>query len=156
MKDRSEDLEPEVASAIVDELSNQARECLNKIAEIDWKLTQHNFFVNAGGAAAILAYLGTSPAPTYAVWPLALFVGGIIASGIEIRALLGIFSALHSDALRRRAGFVGNELAVEDSVPKHDVTGCWKHINHWSGVISQVSFVLGSIVGIGLFLWKSP
>lgn len=156
MDEHRRDLDPNVAAAIVEELSAQARQCFDKIIETDWRLTQHNFLVNAGGAGAVLAYLGSTPTPKFAIWSLLLFLFGVIASGIEIRALLSVYSALHKDALRRRAGFVGNELRVKESVPARDVSGCASHVNHLSGVVSQVSFVLGAAVGLWLFFTAVP
>lgn len=156
MDEYHRDFDPGIAAAIVEELSAQARQCFDKVIEADWRLTQHNFLVNAGGAAAVLAYLGSTPTPRFAIWPLLLFLIGVIASGIEIRALLSIYSALYKDALRRRAGFVGNELRVKESVPASDVSGCASHINHWSGVVSQLSFVLGVAVGLWLFFAAAP
>jgi hypothetical protein len=150
------DLDPEVAAAIANELSAQTRQCFDKVIETDWRLTQHNFLMNAGGAAAVLAYLGSTPTPRFAIWPLLLFLIGVVASGIEIRALLSVYDALHKDALRRRAGFTSNELRVKESVPTAGVTGCASHINHWSGVVSQVSFVLGVAVGTWMFFTAVP
>lgn len=151
MDEYRKDLDPEVAAAIGEELSAQARQCFDKVIETDWRLTQHNFLANAGGAAAVLAYLGTTPTPKFAVWPLILFLIGIIASGVEIRALLSVYSALHKDALRRRARFMSNELRVKESVPAPGIAGWASCINHWSGVVAQVSFILGMAVGLWQF-----
>jgi hypothetical protein len=145
------DLPPETAAAIVDEISTQARQTFDKVVETDWRLTHHNFLVNAGGAVAVLAYLGSSPTPLFAVWPLCCFLVGVAASGIEIRALLRVFSLLHLDALRRRAGFVDNKLRVNELSPAN-VGGLASPINHWCGWLAQISFVLGVVSGITLFV----
>lgn len=153
MKDQLSD---DLAAAIGDELAAQCRQCFDKVVETDWRLTQHNFLMNAGGVAALLAYIGSNPNATFAIWPLICFLVGIIASGVEIRALLKTYSALHSDALRRREGFMMNRLSVADSVPKEGVAGKAAVINHWSGVISQTAFVLGVVWGVVMYLYAAP
>jgi hypothetical protein len=148
MEEYRSELEAEVASAIADELSAQTRQTFDKIVETDWRLTQHNFLVNAGGAAAVLAYWGTNTAHNFALYPLLFFVVGVIASGIEIRTLRVVYSNLHNDALRRRKGFMTNKLKVKESVPPPDVGGIASKIKHWSSIVSQVSFVLGFISAV--------
>ena len=150
------DAPPDLAASIVDELSSQTRQTFDKVVETDWRLTQQNFLVNAGGAAAVLAYLGSDPTPTFAIWPLICFVIGVAASGIEIRTLLRIFSSLHKDALRRRAGFVDNKISVKDLGPPTNVGGSASPINHWCGWIAQIAFVVGVVVGITLFVVNAP
>lgn len=156
MDEHYKDLPPDLAVSIVDELSSQTRQTFDNVVETDWRLTQHNFLVNAGGAAAVLAYLGSDPTPIFAIWPLVCFVVGIAASGIEIRTLLLIFSSLHRDALRRRAGFVENKILVKDLGPPANVGGCATPINHWCGWLAQIAFVAGVVVGITLFVVNAP
>ena len=67
-------------------------ELQNKIIETGWRLTQHNFITNAGGAVAILGFLGTESAGSWAIIPLLIFALGIISSTVEIRALLATYS----------------------------------------------------------------
>lgn len=156
MEEHHKDLPPDLAASIVDELSSQARQTFDKVVETDWRLTQHNFLVNAGGAAAVLAYLGSDPTPTFAIWSLACFVVGVVASGIEVRALVLIFASLHKDALRRRAGFVENKLLAKDLGPPENVGGCATPIHNWSGWLAQIAFVAGVVVGITLFVANAP
>jgi len=156
MDEYYKDLPPDLAASIDDELAVQTRQAFDKVLETDWRLTQHNFLVNAGGAAAVLAYLGTVPTPTFAIWPLVCFVIGIASSSIEIRTLLLIFSSLHKDALRRRAGFVENKIPAKDLGPPTDVGGCAMPINHWCGWVAQIAFVAGVTSGISLFVLNAP
>ena len=156
MDERREQLTPDTADAIAQELSEQCRETFQKVVETDWRLTQHNFLVNAGGSAAVLAFLGSGARPTYAGWALVLFLVGVVASGIEVRALVDVYAALHNDAIRRRSGFMSNELAVRDSVPKPGLAGKAATINHWSGVVSQFAFILGVIVGLWGYFFHTP
>ncbi len=146
------DMEEETANAVAGELHSQTKQTFEKIVETDWRLTQHNFLVNAGGAGAVLAYLGTSSSSKFAVWSLLCFLVGVIASGAEIRALLAIYSGLHKDASNRLNGFMSNQLSVEEAVPKQGVVKLPGKINHWTGWAAQISFVLGVIVGLVLFL----
>ena len=150
------DMEEETANAIAGELHSQTKQTFEKIVETDWRLTQHNALVNAGGSAAVLAYLGTSSSSKVAVWSLACFLVGVVASGAEIRALLAIYSGLHKDALNRLNGFMKNELPAENAVPKPDVVKVPVKINYWAGRVAQISFVLGVVVGLFLFFSHAP
>lgn len=156
MATKRKDMEQETAIAISNELHSQTKQTFDKIVESDWRLTQHNFLVNAGGSAAVLAYLGTSTSSKFAVWSLLFFLVGVIASGIEIRALLAVYNGLHNDALNRLNGFMKNDLPIERTVPIADITKIPSRINHWSGWVSQISFILGVVVGVILFLWCTP
>lgn len=155
MDEKFSELDPEVGQPILTTLSNQERESLDKIVETDKWLTQHNFLVNAGGAAATLGYLGTNPSSTYAILPLLIFVVGIVASGIEIRGLLSIYSHLHKDALRRKRGFVSDEISVKEAASVEKVPKWSVRANHWSGLTSQISFVLGSVLGIAGYVYNA-
>jgi len=146
------DMEEETAIAIANELRSQTKQTFDKIVETDWRLTQHNFLVNAGGSAAALAYLGTSAGSKFAVWSLLCFLVGVIASGVEIRALLAVYNGLHNDALNRLSGFMNNQLPLEKAVPIAKITKIPSRVNHWSGWVAQISFVLGVVTGLKLFL----
>jgi hypothetical protein len=150
------DMEEETVNAIANELHSQTKQTFDKVVETDWRLTQHNLLVNAGGSAAVLAYLGTSASSKFAVWSLLCFLVGVIASGVEIRALLAIYSELHNDALNRLSGFMKNELPVEKAIPSTTITKVPSRVNHWSGWVAQTSFVLGVGVGLFLFLCYTP
>lgn len=152
MDEKFSELEPEVGQPILTTLSDQVRESFDKIVETDKWLTQHNFLVNAGGAAATLGYLGTSPSSSFAVFPLLIFLVGIIASGIEIRGLLSIYSHLHKDAIRRRGGFVSDEITVREAASVEKIPKWSVRANSWSGIVSQISFVVGSVLGISSFV----
>ena len=138
------------AAAISDTLSEQARHAFDKVVETDKWMTQHNFLANTGGAIAVMGYLGTSHTPYFAIFPLVMFLVGIVASGIEIRALLKIYGRLHKDALRRREGFVSEKLSVGEAATV-EVEGFWTKVNDWCGITSQVTFVLGAITGVAGF-----
>jgi hypothetical protein len=104
----------------------------------------------------VLAYLGSDPTPTFAIWSLVCFAIGVASSGIEIRSLLLIYSALYKDALRRRAGFVGNTIPATELGPPTNVGGCTALIRHWCGWVAQLSFAGGVVVGIALFVVNAP
>ena len=150
------DMDEETANAVAGELHSQTKQTFEKIVETDWRLTQHNFLVNAGGSAAVLAYLGTSSSSKFAIWSLVCFLVGIIASGVEIRALLAIYSGLRKDAGDRLNGFMNNKIAAESAVPDRNVAKVPSQINHWAGWVSQISFVLGVVVGLFLFFCYAP
>jgi hypothetical protein len=140
--------QPEVAVAVTDELRAQARESLNKMAETDKWLTQSNLLVNAGGAAAVLGYLGTNPAACFAVVVLGIFLLGMIASGIEIRGLLDGYKHLHKDAIRRLRGFLSEELTARDVANPQNIGKRATRMNMLGGIFSQIAFAVGAIVGI--------
>ena len=151
MSDYRKDLDEDLVKALDVELHAQTKQNFDKLVEIDRWLTQHNFLINAGGATAILAYLGSSSNSKFAIWSLLLFVVGVIASGVEIRALLRVYDSLHKDALRRLNGFMHNTLSTDEITPEEGLAPIASKINHWSGVVAQGSFVLGVSVGLALY-----
>jgi len=155
MDEKYSDLTPEIAVAIADTLSSQEQESFSKVVETDKWLSQHNFLVNAGGAIAVLGYMGTASSTVIAAVPLSIFILGIIASGIEIRSLLTFYSLLHSDAIRRRGGFVTEELSVKEAAMVSGTQGSHNITNHWCGIFAQWAFVLGSLFGIVGLLCKA-
>jgi cytochrome c biogenesis protein CcdA len=151
MKEKYSGLDPATAAAISDTLSAQALHAFDKVVETDKWLTQSNFLVNTGGAIAVMSYLGTSHTSHFAIFPLVIFLVGIVASGIEIRALLKVYGFLHQDALRRREGFVTEKLSVGEAATVREIPGIWRKLNGWCGVASQVAFVLGATAGVAGF-----
>jgi hypothetical protein len=83
-------------------------------------------------------------------------VAGVIASGIEIRALLRVYETLHKDALQRLNGFMYNKLSTEEIVPREGIAPIASKVNHLSDIVSQASFVLGVTVGIALYFCNVP
>jgi hypothetical protein len=151
MPNYRKDLDEDLVKALDAELHAQTKQTFDKVVETDWRFTQHNFLINAGGAVAVLAYIGSSSDSKFAIWSLLLFVVGVIASGVEIRALLREYGSLHKDALRRLSGFMHNTLSIDEITPKDGIAPLATKVNHWSGVVAQGSFVLG--VGVGLVLY---
>ena len=133
-------------------LEGQIETSFKAVVETDKWLTQHNFLVNAGGAGAILGYLSSTPTPTYAIAPLIIFLVGVIASGIEIRYSLKTHYELHKDAMRRRGGFVSDELSVAQAADVQAPLEFTKNVNHYSGIVAQASFLIGCIAGIWGFI----
>lgn len=156
MPDYRKDLDEYFVKALNAELHAQTKQTFDKVVETDWRLTQHNFLMNAGGAAAVLAYLGSSSDSKFTIWSLLIFVIGVIASGVEIRALLRVYGSLHKDALRRLNGFMDNTLSTEKITPKEGIVPIYSRVNHLSGIVSQGSFVLGVAVGLVLYFCNAP
>ena len=150
------DMQDETANTIAGELHSETKEIFSKVVETDWRFTQHNFLVNAGGAVAVLAYLGTSSSSKFAIWPLLCFLVGVVASGIEIRMLLASYRILYIDALNRLNGFMKSELPAEQTAPSASVARVQGTINKISGWIAQVSFLLGVAVGLFLYFCNAP
>lgn len=152
INDKIVELDKETAENLCSILEGQVDTSFKAVVETDKWLTQHNFLINAGGAGAILGYLSSTPTPTFAIFPLVLFLIGIAASGIEIRYLLKMHHELHSDAMRRRGGFVSNELSVAQAADVQAPSNMTKFFNKYSGLVAQASFLLGCVVGIIGFL----
>lgn len=153
MNERYSQLPAEKAERLLELLGTQSRESYEAVAELDKRLTNTNLLTNGGGAIATLAFLGENPDIWAMKLALCLFTVGVIATGIEIRALMKYWGALCTDANRRRLGFADETLTVKEvgSVPKN-VGEPHKFINHWTGVASQSLFVLGFLVGASGFL----
>lgn len=142
------DLDEETAEQLSSVLESQSRTSFEAIVATDKWLTQQNFLVNAGGSAAVLSYLASGQASTLAVFPLTLFLLGVVASGIEIRYLLKLHSELHEDALRRRSGFVSNKLSVAEAADVKAPKPTTSNIHKYSGIISQSAFIVGCVIGV--------
>jgi hypothetical protein len=125
------------------------------IIRLDEKLTQYSFLTNSGGAIAVLGFMGSGKASPSAVFPLAIFLVGIICSGIEYRSLLKYFYALYKDADKRKQRYDNGCDNVKKLVPPKDLGGLSDKINHWAGIVAQIAFVLGAIVGVSGFLCGS-
>lgn len=130
------------------EFERQEQQALAMVSSLDEKLTQYSFLANSGGAIAVLGFIGTNQANSMALWPLSLFVLGVICSGIEYRSLLIFFSALHTDALNRRKKYNAGVTNINELVPPKNVGGIHTKINHWAGIAAQVCFALGSLIGV--------
>jgi len=153
MDKKYSDLVPEQAVAVAKELSAQARESLDKVVETAKWLTQSNLLINAGGATAVLGYLGTNPMAYFSVVALGIFLLGMVASGIEIRGMLAGYAELHEDAIRRLQGFLSEELTARQTAKPHEPGKFAARMNRWGGIFSQIAFFVGAIVGIvGYFL----
>jgi hypothetical protein len=155
MDDFKNQLPPEFAQKLDDLLSAQCKDAFDRVVDTDWKLTQHNFLTNAGGAAATLAYLGTKPTPTFAAYPLCIFLIGVMLSVIEIRALLVFYGALFVDASKRRKSFWSNALRASEAVPVPNLAPTARRVNHMAGVLSQAAFIVGALIGIVLYVYRA-
>lgn len=91
MNERASELSPNLRQKIDDALVKERDRAFEEIFKLDSNLTNNNFLVNTGGAAATLAFMGAKTGAAEAVWPLMFFTIGLIATGFEIRALLYYF-----------------------------------------------------------------
>lgn len=147
MQEKYDELNPERAQRIADTLKGQQREGFEAVSEYDKRITTHNFVTNGGGAVACLTYLGTGTDSTHIEVALVIFTIGVIAVGIELRAMLTIWSALTSDAGRRHRGFLTNLLTVADASKSAPNNQCARYTNHVAGWVSQLMFIVGVVVG---------
>lgn len=148
MDEKYSELEPARAARLAEVLNGQSREAIDAIHELDRRLTQTNFLTNGGAAAATLALLAGNIEPQVVYVPLAFFVTGLVATGLEIRYLMKYWAVLFKDATRRHRGFMADELTVKEAGTTNDSEGkLYQAINHWAGVVAQSTFVLGALVG---------
>ncbi|MGH8614073.1 MAG: hypothetical protein ACREYF_19110 [Gammaproteobacteria bacterium] len=138
-------------------IATQRDRAFQQIQTFDERLTKINFFTNGGAAVATVALLGIEKIELFLVMvPLAFFVLGVIATVIELRALLSYWGYLLKDAIRRHQGFLDNQLSVKECLVEPSI-GSWpKKLNHWAGVIAQLAFVAGVVSGIVGFVCAAP
>jgi len=155
MNEKASELDPDLRQKIDEALMKERDRAFDEIFKLDSNLTNNNFLVNAGGAVATLAFMGAkTDAAAAAVWPLLFFTVGLIATGLEIRALLYYFSERHNDAVTRGQGFASNKLTVRECLPTIETGKFYSRMNHWCGWVSQGCFVVGSVLGLlGLFMY---
>src|SRR5690242_14543309 len=95
---RSSQIKAEDRHRVSEILDGQNRRMLELILESDSLLTRYIFLTNAGGAVAMLTFIGTKQASSSYEWlPLVCFVLGVIASGVEVRALAIVRGGLQRD-----------------------------------------------------------
>jgi hypothetical protein len=136
---------------VVDELTEQVNRCFEEFLAASYKLSQHNFLVNAGGATAVLAYIGSTSDATFAILPLVCFLVGIIACGVELRSLSTFFNVLRQDAIRRRVGFARGEIDLPNAAPPPDLgQPTWVH--RVSAFIARWAFPAGVALGMIFYL----
>jgi hypothetical protein len=145
--EKASELDSERRESIESMLVDQRDHSFGKFIETHAKSTQYNFLVNGGSAIATLAFMGSEKGTYLAMWPLMCFVIGLVATGVQIRALLIFFGILHRDALKRSQGFVNDELTLQEIKPPQDL-GKWAgRIENWSSWIAQGAFVVGVLLG---------
>ncbi len=152
MSEKFDELEQERAISLAETLRGQGREGAAAVAELDKRLTNTNFLTNGGGAVAMLTFMGSGAAVPLAEVALVLFTFGVVATGIELRALLKYWAELTKDANRRHRGFLDNELTVKECLVPKNIGKAYENINHFAGLASQLLFVAGAVVGgLGFF-----
>ena len=154
MQEKHDELEPERAKRIADTLKGQQREAFGNVFEFDKRITTHNFVTNGGGAVACLTYLGSGTDSAHIKIALVIFTIGVIAVGLELRAMLASWSALTGDAGRRHRGFLANKMTVAEASKSMPDNKRATNVNHVAGWVSQIGFVVGVIVG-GLGFFRS-
>jgi hypothetical protein len=152
MQGRQSELDFETEHAVVEELRDQAKRAFAQGVSTAHKLIQHNFLVNAGGAAAVLAYMGSDQGADFAILPLACFLVGVIATGIELQCLLNFFGDLHDDATRRWLDFAKGKSDLSDAAPSPDL-GRPTRLHRSSELVAQWAFPIGVALGLVAYLF---
>ncbi len=133
------------------ELVNRRWGQLHKLEE-DWgeRVFKYLLATNAGGAVALLSFLGTGKAPNI-VWAkisLALFIFGLICVGIALARIYHrmerLYDRYRADASMFFKGEIarGTLVALDEERSRHD--SCWAYILPY---VCFLSFILGCTVG---------
>lgn len=153
MSERDPILPEENQELIRSEVLRQMNELTEKVTETNWKLTQHNFISNAGGAIAILGFLGTDNAGSWAIYPLLIFAIGLVSSTIEVRALHEVYSELHKAVSANFANISGRDFTAQDAMPEKGTGKLPGTVNKYASYISQACFILGVVCGGGGYVF---
>lgn len=152
MQEKYEDLKPEGAQEIADTLLAQERRSFETLTEWDRRITNVNFVTNGAGAIACLAYLDAATGPPHMKLSLLLFTLGVVATGIELRAMYQSWAVIMSETSRRYRGFVNNELTVAEAAPVQADNRTATAIGYCAGWAFQLCFIAGVLIGgIGFF-----
>ena len=141
--------------SIVAIIERKMRDASDHIGRLDALMSKHGFLTNAGGAAATLAFIGTAQEKAaLGTLPLAIFVIGIIASGVEIRALMNYFGKMQTYLIEARIRVVEGRLAAYEEilVPK-DLGSADRKWNHGAGIVAQGAFIVGAMMGVTGLSW---
>jgi hypothetical protein len=149
------EFDPLTKKTIKNELFVQLNLAFEKLDESARKYNQYIFIVNAGGAAATLAFLGTKTGSTFAIWPLLFFVAGVIVCGINLLASFYVNKEAFNDALNRRTKF-SETNKIESLYPEKGEMEKWTsyRIADWAGYIAYGLFIAGVIAGGFAYLWS--
>jgi len=95
------ELDKDSADKIQNELTEQCSLTFYHSLDAGWKLTQHNFLVNAGGSTALLAILNKNESVKYLIIVLVIFILGTLAAIIETWSLKNVLDNLNKNARER-------------------------------------------------------
>lgn len=147
MNKKASELDLKIREKLGSTLIAQRDDAFERFIEANEKLTQYNFLVNAGGAIATLAFIGSEKGTYLAMGPLMCFVIGLVATGVQRRFLFNFFGILYNDVIRRLRGFLSDELTWQETRPPQDLGKWIGKLERWSGWIAQVAFVVGVLLG---------
>ncbi len=142
-------LKDETQTALRNQLEDQVKHSFDKLEDVSKLNTRHVFLVNAGGATATLAFIGTKTSSTFAIWPLLFFVVGVIACGIQLLMTTYVHKEIFEDTLIRRDKFYKENSTVEDILPKiEEVTNSkFQKIARKAYFTAHGSFIVGILSG---------
>jgi hypothetical protein len=147
---RSE-LNPDLQLKADNQLTWQVDYAFESLIEAGRSLSQHNFLTNAGGAAAVLALFAERELASVAIWPLTLFLVGVIVAGLEARFRVWFFLSLHSNAINRRAAFAADRLPLDKATPPTDLGSKYSRAAGACGALAHFAFPSGAVAGIIAF-----
>jgi hypothetical protein len=148
------ELPPDFAADLSEFVVKYGNSMVERLSELDRRLTNTNFVTNGGGAVAVLALMGQKPVSLPVQIALLLFAAGVIATGVEVRALLIHFGAIASDNHNRNQLFNRNQISARELgtiSPKVGRISKWA--NHVAGWLSQLLFATGVMTAAFGFLY---
>ena len=113
------------------------------------------FLSNAGGAAAVLGFLGASSEVRDALGPrvsLSFFLLGLIATGVLNAVLVHRIDFIFEQWRKNVDRYFSDEITWQQLTREDDQIS-WGNIKEYSiGYMAFFSFVIGSLIGVAQFL----
>jgi hypothetical protein len=148
---RLSELPDDVRLRVGEIIQQQNEAMLDRIADVDKRLTTTNFLTNGGGAVAIMAFLSQSNgAPWLVRVSLLVFTLGVIMTAVELRTHLQQLGKISQDTRKRNRQYSEDLITVRQlaAPTPEDVGGVETVINHWAGWL----FIGGVAVAAYAFL----
>ena len=153
LEKKSSQLPKELNDRVIATIQEENAKMLDRISALDERLTNGNFLANGAGAIAVLSYYSSNSNTPALNWALLCFCVGVIATGIERRAILNYFGYVSRDNARRNSEYWDDNISLREfsEIPVK-VGQTAKIVNHIAGWLSQLMFIVGVVLGAVTFL----
>lgn len=113
------------------------------------------FLTNAGGAAAVLGFLGTSSEAREALGPklsLGVFLLGLIATGALNAKLVHRIDSIFQQWRKNVSRYFQDEITWQELTEEDDRISWGSTKEYALGYLAFGSFIVGSLIGVAQFL----